>query len=409
MTDATTDVRTVPQLPFERSDALHTSPKFRELREQGPVVRVTTPTGDPAWLVVAYKEAREAFADRRLGYFVHHDPKNASTISDAAVHSAPMGGEAFDRDMARLRRLLVPGFTPKRMRLLVDWIRQLADACLDDMQAAHDSHPDRPVNFHDLLGWRLPVLVISAMLGVPDEDRDHVIDLSDRMGDVHGGDDAKAANAELREYMRGLIETKRKSLGHDVISDMIAAEQEDPAFFEDRPIEYYAAGLVFPGHETTVARLDFGVLYLLAEPSRKEWLMADPESRIDSTVEEILRMTSAHNVGLLRWALEDVEMGGVTVKRGELVIISESAANRDPAVFPNPDEFDGLRDDAPHLAFGHGPHVCLGQSLARTELRIALPSLFRRFPDLRLAGDVGDFQIRSDRTGGGVDNVPVTW
>jgi cytochrome P450 len=409
MTDTTSSVRTVPQLPFARSDAFHTSPIYRELRDRGPVVRVTTPTGDPAWLVVAYTEAREAFADRRLGYFVHHDPKSASTVSDAAVHSAPMGGEAFDRDMARLRRLLVPGFTPKRMRLLVDWIQQLTDGCLDDMQAAYDADPEQPVNFHDLLGWRLPVLVISAMLGVPDEDRDHVIDLSDRMGDVHGGADAKAANAELREYMRGLIEVKRTSLGHDVISDMIAAEQADPSFFEDRPIEYYAAGLVFPGHETTVARLDFGVMYLLAEPGRKEWLMADPEARIDSTVEEVLRMTSAHNLGLLRWALEDVEMGGVMVKRGDLVIISESAANRDPAVFPKPEEFDGSRDGAPHLAFGHGPHVCLGQSLARTELRIALPSMLRRFPDVRLAGDISNFQIRGDRTGGGVDNVPVTW
>lgn len=396
-------------MPFARPDALHTSSKYRELRDQGPVVPVTTPTGDPAWLVLGYHEAREAFADRRLGYFVHEDPESASTVSDAAVHSAPMGGDAFDRDMARLRRLLVPGFSPKRMRLLVDWIQQLTDGCLDDMQAAHDAAPDQPVNFHDHLGWRLPVLVISAMLGVPDEDRNDVMRLSDRMGDLHGGDDAKAAGAELREYMRGLIEMKRRHPGQDVISDMIAAQDADPGFFEDRPIEYYAAALPFPGHETTVARLDFGVLYLLTEPSRKDWLMADPDERIDTTVEEVLRMTSAHNLGLLRWALEDVEMGGVRVKRGELVIISESAANRDPKVFENPELFDASRHGASHLAFGHGPHVCLGQSLARTELRIVFPSLFRRFPDIRLAGEAADLQIRNDRTGGGVDNVPVTW
>jgi cytochrome P450 len=229
------------------------------------------------------------------------------------------------------------------------------------------------------------------------------------MGDLHGGDDAKAAGAELREYMQGLIEVKRKDPTHDVISDMIAAQDADPAFFEDRPIEYYAAALVFPGHETTVARLDFGVLYLLSDPSRKAWLMEDPEARVDSTVEEILRMTSAHNLGLLRWALEDVELGGVLVKRGELVIISESAANRDPNVFADPDVFDAARSNAPHLAFGHGPHVCLGQSLARTELRIAFPSLFHRFPDIRLARDTSELHIRGDRTGGGVDDVPVTW
>jgi cytochrome P450 len=311
--------------------------------------------------------------------------------------------------MARLRKLLVPGFTPKRMRLLEDWIQELTDGCLDDMEAAHAANPGQPVNYHDLLGWRLPVLVIGAMLGVPDDARDYVMDLSDRMGDVYAGDDGKAARAELAEYMRGLIEVKRQNPGQDVISDMIAAEEADPMFFEDRPIEHYAAGLVFPGHETTVARLDFGALYLLADPTGKEWLMADPEGRIDATVEEILRMTSAHNLGLLRWALEDVELGGVTVQRGELVIISEAAANRDPTVFADPESFDPTREHVPHLAFGHGPHVCLGQSLARTELRIVFPSMFRRFPDIRIAGDLSALQIRGDRTGGGVDDVPLTW
>jgi cytochrome P450 len=408
MTDAT-ETTDVPQLPFARTDVLNTAPLYKELRREGPLVRVTTPTGDPAWLVVAYDEARTVFSDRRFGFFVHHEPESAPTVSDAAVNSAPLGGEAFDRDMARLRKLLVPGFSPKRMRLLVDWIQELTDGCLDAMQAAHDAAPGEPVNFHELLGWRLPVLVIGAMLGVPDADRDYVIELSDRMGEINRSEDAHAAVEELREYMRGLIAAKRANPGHDVISDMVAAEMDDPTFFAGRPIEAYAAGLVFPGHETTVARLDFGVLWLLSDPSRKDWLMADPDSRIDTTVEEILRMTSAHNLGLLRWALEDVDIGGVTVRRGELVIISESAANRDPAVFPDPDRFDPARHNAPHVAFGHGPHVCLGQSLARTELRIAFPSLFRRFPDIRLAGDLGTLQIRADRTGGGVDDVPVTW
>ena len=330
-------------------------------------------------------------------------------MSDAAVHSAPMGGDAFNRDMARLRRLLAPTFTPKRMHQLEGWIQELTDDCLDAMQAAHDAAPAKPVNFHDYLGWRLPVLVISAMLGVPDGDREYVMELSDRMGDLHGGADAKAAATELREYMRRLIDMKRGNPSVDVISDMIAAIDAEPSFFEDRPIEYYAAALPFPGHETTVARLDFGMLYLLSDPARRDWLMADPDTRIASTVEEILRMTSAHNLGLLRWALEDVEIGGVEVKRGELVIISESAANRDPKVFPKPDSFDAAREGANHLAFGHGPHVCLGQSLARTELRIVFPSLFRRFPDIRLACEASSLQIRNDRTGGGVDQVPVTW
>ena len=166
---------------------------------------------------------------------------------------------------------------------------------------------------------------------------------------------------------------------------------------------------MFPGHETTVARMDFGLMYLLVDPSRRDWLMDDPEGRIEQTVEEVIRLTSAHNLGLMRYAVEEVELGGVTILKGDLVIISEGAANRDPAVYENSEEFDPTRNAKGHLAFGHGMHICIGQSLARAELRTVFPSLFRRFPGLKLAVDPSELRIRSDRTGGGVDHVYVTW
>jgi cytochrome P450 len=399
----------VPRLPFPRSNVLEIAPLYGLLRSEAPIVSVTTPTGDPAWLVVGYEEARAVFADRRFGYYTHPDPAAASKLTDASVHSEPMGDVGFEAEMLRLRRLLVPGFAPKRMRLLEGWIQELTDRCLDDMAEAHDRGAGEPVDYHALLGWRLPVLVIGALLGVPDEDREAVVALSDRMGDIGDRAGSQKATAELREYMSRLVEIKRQSPGPDVISDMIAAEAEDPAFFSERPLAHYAAGLVFPGHETTVARLDFGVLWLLSDSIRRDWLMADPEGRIDTTVEEILRMTSAHNLGLMRYALEDIDIGGVTVRAGDLVLISEGAANRDPSVWPDPDEFDPARASHGHLAFGHGAHVCLGQSLARTELRTVFPSLFRRFPEVRLANDVSTLRIRNDRTGGGIDNLPLTW
>jgi cytochrome P450 len=411
MTEATTTIaRPVPKLPFERPDVLHISPIYSFLRrEVGPIARVVTPTGDPAWLVTGYEEARAAFSDRRFGYYTHPDPDNAPTASDSIMLGKPIGGEAFERDMVQLRKLLVPAFKPKRMRLLTDWIQELTDGCLDDMRAARDRNPTEPVDFHEYLGWRLPVLVIGALLGVPDEDRDYAIELSDRMGAIGTGMDAVEAAMELQAYMERLIAVKRKNPGPDVISDMVAAQEADPNIFSEQPLEYYAAGLVFPGHETTVARMDFGVLYLLNELRWKNWLMADPENRVGATVEEIVRLTSAHNLGLLRWAVEDIDISGVTIERGDLVIISEAAANRDPKVWPNPEEFDPTRESVPHVAFGHGGHVCLGQNLARTELRIVFSSLFRRFPDIRLTQDLKDLEIRNDRTGGGVGSVLVTW
>jgi cytochrome P450 len=168
--------------------------------------------------------------------------------------------------------------------------------------------------------------------------------------------------------------------------------------------------MVFPGHETTVVRMDFGVLYLLSDASRRDWLMADPEGRIDRVVDEVLRLTSAHNFGLMRYANEDIDIAGVTIRKGDLVIISEGAANRDPSVFERPEEFDPTRATTTgHLAFGHGVHTCLGRSLAQMELKSVFLSLFRRFPDVRLAIDPGVLRIDNSRLGGGVDDVPLIW
>jgi len=410
MTDTMSALPEAPQLPFARPDVLHISPLYAVLRrERGPIAKVTTSVGDPAWLVTGYEEARIAFSDRRFGYFIHDDPENAPKAQASIIHGRPFGGSEVEEDMIRARRLLAPSFTPKRLKLLLDWIQELTDGCLDDMQAAYDADPSAPVDFHSLVGWRLPVLVIGALLGVPDEDRDRVMDLSDRMGSMVDEMDAIAAMGELEAYMRTLIDVKRANPGPDVISDLVTAYDADPDLFQHQTIEHYAAGLVFPGHETTVARMDIGLLYALEEPKWKAWLMEDPDNRIDAFVEEVTRLTAAHNLGLLRWAVEDVDIAGVHIKKGDLVIISELAADRDPAVWDDPETFDPTRETTTSVAFGHGGHVCLGQSLARAELKIVFPALFRRFPDIRLVGDVASLEILYDRTGGGVDHVPVTW
>jgi cytochrome P450 len=396
-------------LPFPRDDVLNISPLYAELRKQAPIVPVVTPTGDPAWVVVSYDEAKEVFSDKRFGYYTHHDPKNAARMSEAAMHSHPMGGVDFEEQMVRMRKLLAPGFTPRRLALIQEWVQSLTDSCLDAMQEEHDANPGKPVDFHAHLGFRLPVLVITALLGFPIEDGDYIIPLSHRMGATNNGADAQVAAAELTEYMRKLVEVKRKNLGQDLISDFVRAEQEDPDFFSSRPLESFAAGLVFPGHETTAVRMDFGVLYLLSDLSRRDWFLEDPEARIEQVVEEVLRTTSAHNFGLMRYANEDIEIGGVTIRRGDLVIISESAANRDPKVYERPEEFDPTRKNTGHLSFGHGSHRCLGMSLARMELKSVFLSLFKRFPDVRLAVDPSELRIDNTRVGGGVDHVMLTW
>ncbi len=327
--------RPAVQLPLRRCNVLDIAPQYQALRSQAPLTRVLTPTGRPAWLVTAYKEAREIFADpARFGTYAHPDPENAT--------SQPLGGNDFERDMARrledserqvarLRKLILPWFAPKRLKVVSGRIQELTDSCLDAMAAAHERNPGQAVNFHGLVGFRLPGLVICALLGVPDEDRDYVIGLSDRMGSTADPADGMTAIAELRKYAARLFALKRHTRGDDIVSHLLAAQESDPGPFSDSDLRYFAMGLVSPGHETMVARIDFGVLYLLSEPSRRDWLMADIDARLDTTIEEILRMTSHHHTGRPRFAREDVEIGGVTIGRGDLVIVSEGAANRDPA------------------------------------------------------------------------------
>jgi cytochrome P450 len=398
------------QLPLPRETVLTISSVYADLRLRAPILPVTTPTGDPAWIVVAHREAKSIFADKRFGYYTHHDPKSASRMSEAALHAHPMGGVDFEELMVRMRKLLAPGFTPRRLALLQDWVQQLTDQCLDELEAAHDCDQSQPVNFHEMVGFRLPVMVIAALLGFPIEDADYVTGLSALMGETHDGSVAFGAASKLTEYMGSLIASKRENLGEDILSDLIRANDSDPGFFAARPLESFAAGLVFPGHETTVVRIDFGVLYLLQDTSRRDWLMQDPDGRIDQVVEEVLRLTSAHNFGLMRYANEDIDIAGVTIKRGDLVILSDAAANRDPTQFPDPEAFDPTRDNArSHLAFGHGPHNCLGMSLARMELKAAFLSLFRRFPNVRLATVPDSLAMNNYNVGGGVHDVPLIW
>jgi cytochrome P450 len=402
----TTDSR--PRLPFDRPNAVDIAPLYAVLNRETAPIEVTTPAGDPAWLVTRFEQIRRLLADPRLGRS-HPAPEQASQVSDAAMFKGP--SEDYEQEQAnhtRMRRLLVPAFSATRMRKLSGHVQELVDDLLDRMVAAHDRDPDRPVDLHKALSFPLPVLVICELLGVPYEDRDNFHELSTRTGRMDIGTQAQAAVDELREYMLRLAETKRSDPRPDVVSDLVRAQAEDPTFDDDE-LARLAAGLLFGGHETTMSRIDMGVIFLLSDLNRRDRFAADPYGQAQSTVEEVLRMSAPGGLGILRYAHEDVDVEGVTFKRGDCVLLSSNAANRDPSVFADPDEFDPTRTPNIHLAFGHGAHFCIGASLARTELRIALASLSRRIPGLRLAVEPSDLDIRPGSFNGGFVSLPVTW
>lgn len=402
---STTESR--PRLPFHRPNALDIAPLYKALQREAAPVEVLTPAGDPAWLVTRFTQVRRIFADPRFGRS-HPEPDQASKVTDAALINGPTG--KFEEEQAahkRLRSLLIPAFSAPRMRGLSDHIRELVDTHVDQMIATHDRAPEQPVDLHALLSFPLPVMVICELLGVPFEDREYFRGVSDRLSRIDIGTEAAAAMADLHGYMLRLIETKRADPRQDVMTDLVRAQAADPTLGEN-DMAGIATTLLFAGHETTVTRIDMGVVFLCVDLTRRDRFAADPDGRAPETVEEVLRLTSA-GIGLSRYAHEDVELDGVLIKRGDCVLLTPGPANRDPAEFTNPDEFDPGRSPKAHLAFGHGAHFCIGNNLARTELRVVLSTLFRRIPGLRLAVAPEDLHLPANSITGALPSLPVTW
>jgi cytochrome P450 len=396
-----------PRLPFARPNVLDLAPLYEVLRREMPVTPVTTPAGDPAWLVTRFEEVRDLLSDKRLGRS-HPEPERAARITTAAILAGPSGNyDTEEADHTRMRRLLTPAFSAKRMRLLSDYMQTLVDGYVDQLIAEHAASADGVVDLHAGLAFPLPVAVICRLLGAPEKDRDYFHALSERMADYAIGDGAEKAREEFGRYMIGLVEAKRAEPSEDVISDLVRAQSADEEYDYEEMIRL-CVGLLFAGHETTVNRIGLGTLFLLTRLDQWAALTVDPAGRVDATVEELMRLGAPGDLGLLRYAKTDVDVAGVTINRGDAVILSVNSANRDASVYTDAETFDPDRPERNHLGFGHGMHFCIGASLARTELRVVFETLARRLPGLRLAIQVDDLEIRTTLTGS-VTALPVTW
>jgi cytochrome P450 len=354
---------------------------------------VTTVAGDAAWLVGGHARVRRLLTDRRLGR-THPDPDHAARYSESVIFGRPQPASAMeDADDARMRRLLTPWFSPRRMAVLRPRVQRLVDGLLDDLARATP-----PVDFHEAVSFPLPALVICELLGVPYEDREDFRRWSDDAADMTDESRSMSGLGSLWQYIQQLVEAKRAEPADDLLSELATVEASSERVAE------LGAGLLFAGHETTVAAID-----------TVDALIRDP-LLVDASVEEILRLPAPvpepdvpAAVGLPRWANADVDVDGTTVHAGELVLLDLQSANLDPAAFEAPCAFDPSRATNPHLTFGHGPHYCIGAPLARLELQILFATLARRFPTLALAVPPTDLRPRSHLLTGGLESLPVTW
>jgi cytochrome P450 len=375
--------------------------------------RTTSPAGDPAWLVTDYDVLRTLLADRRLGR-THPDPDNAPAFAESIFNGRPeLSSPDEIAEHTRMRKLLLPWFGTRPMRAMRPRVQQLVDSLLDELGTRTP-----PVDFHEAVSFPLPALVICELLGVPYADRDDFREWSRDVGNMVDRERSFAALGRLWEYLQGLVAARLDDPGDDVLSALVAAHRADPEGFSLDEVAKLGAGLLFAGHETTVTAIDTGVAELSAHPEQRAALVADP-GLIDSAVEEILRSRirpfrrsddpAAPARGVARWANADIEVGGGTIRRGDLVVLGLEQANNGPRVAGDDAGFDVRRDPNPHIVFGYGHHLCIGAPLARLELQVLFSSLLPRFPELRLAVPLEQLRNHDELLIGGVTELPVTW
>ncbi|MDB1089354.1 cytochrome P450 [Streptomyces sp. ACA25] len=390
------------QYPFHRPSAIELPPVYQDLRAEEPVAQVVLPSGDLGYIVSRHADAKLVLADPRFS--------RAAMLAEGApqLTVAPMPPNSlFSTDPpehTRLRKLVTGEFTARRMRALEPRIQELTDALLDDMEKQGG-----PVDLNQALAFPLPVQVICELLGVPFEDREKFRAWSNAIVSLtsHTPEEMVQQRMEMAGYIHQLIIRRKDDQGDDLLSALTVAHEEEGKLDEVELI-VMAMTLLVAGHETTVSMIGACVLTLLRHPEQLARLKEDPDSMGDM-VEELLRINPIGDGGPLRIAVEDVEIAGTVIPKGSAVMAAVCSANRDPEVFDRAEEFRPERDHNPHLAFGHGVHHCLGAALARSELRITIGSLFRRFPTLRLATDVGSLRMKTGMLVHGLEKLPVTW
>lgn len=373
-------------------------PVYARLREEEPIAQLMFPDGQFGWMITRYEDAAEVLKDNR---FIKDMTKVFGSGSQSIFTSNMLFSDPPDH--RRLRGLVQQGFTPKLVESMREHIQQIADGLLDAIEGK-----DR-MSLIDDYAFPLPIIVISEILGVPIEDQDKFRVWSNSIigaSNAEEGPDVYRHMQEFTEYLGHWFAKVRENPGDDLISQLISAEEAGEKLSEQE-IYGVVALLIIAGHETTVNLIGNGMISLLQHPDQLEKLRENPDL-IKSAIEEMLRYNGPVEFSTSRWAGEDLEFRGNQMKRGDLVVVALDSANRDGDHFSDPDLFDITRERSRHLAFGHGIHMCLGAPLARLEGEIAINTLLRRFPNIRMREDADALEWRPGMIVRGVKEIPLS-
>src|SRR3954470_13852159 len=399
--DAATEL---PPLHMRR-DAFSPTAELREIRETEGVRVFTNAFGMQVYLITRHDDIKavlsdhERFSNERPPGFAVQGVQSTEEEQAAARAGNLLGLDPPEH--SRLRRMLTPEFTIRRMKRLEPRIVEIVDEHLDAMQAA-----GAPVDLVESFALPIPSLVICELLGVPYEDRADFQARSVRQLDLSlPMPERLEMQRQGRAYMQSLVTRARSHPGEDILG-MLVREHGDE--LTDDELIGIASLLLLAGHETTSNMLGLGTLALLQHPDQLAAVRDNPDA-VGPAVEELLRWLSIVHTAIPRITTTDVEIAGVPIPPGELVFASLPSGNRDPDFIGSPEVLDIARGAPGHLAFGHGVHHCLGAPLARMEMRIAFPALLRRFPSLALAEDFADVPFRSFHFIYGLKSLEVGW
>ncbi|CCB76284.1 MULTISPECIES: cytochrome P450 [Streptomycetaceae] len=381
------------------------SPALAEVRETCPVTRVRLPDGTQAWLVTRHADVRQVLMDPRFSNrVVAARPEVAESEHGALISQSLIGMDPPEH--TRIRRLVTRAFSARRVERLRPRVAELVDGLIDALEEL-----PRPVDVVRHFAVPLPTTVICEMLGVPEADRAAFQEWSNALvvDWLRDEGERNAATAALRGYFTELIAAKRAEPGDDLMTELIAAREEGNKLSESELVAQ-CIGLLSAGNDTTASLIAMFLMTLLRRPDELARLRAEP-AEIPRAVEELLRYVplAMSGAGGPRLTTEEVELGGVTIPPGKLVLPAIAAANRDPEVFADPERLDLDRTDNQHLGFGAGIHFCLGAQLARVELQEALAGLLRRLPGLRLAVPEEELRMKPASAISGLEALPVEW
>lgn len=399
-------------MPFDIEFIADPYPRYARLRERAPVSRVHMPDGSLVWLVTTYADVRAALADPRLSL----DKTKAGEGGYRGFALPP----ALDAnllnmdppDHTRLRRLVTAAFTQRRVEALRPRVREIADELVDGF--IDGGRAELMAEF----AGPLPVLVIAELLGVPAGGRDQFRSWTDTML-VPGADDPAearrrqgAAIGDLTAFLTDLIAAKRGEPGSDLLSALLAVRDEDDSRLSEDELTSLAFLLLFAGYESPVHHIGNTVRVLLTDPVLEARVCADPWA-LAAASEEVLRHDTPGTLAIRRFATEPLIIAGQRISAGDTVMLAIGAANRDPAQFAHPDTINIDRTvdraESGHVGFGHGIHYCLGVSLARMETTVAVGTLLRRLPGIRLAVPADQLTQRGSFRNRGLATLPVVF